>query len=134
MKYWLLKTEPNDFSWQKMEKEHVAPWDGVHNYQAQNNMKVMKLGDLAFFYHTGKEKSIVGIVEVSKEFYHDDDPKFGQVDVKFFKPINNQVTLSDIKENPLLVNMAMLKQPRLSVSSVSEKEWNEIMRMSESEN
>ena len=117
-----------------MEKEHVAPWDGVHNYQAQNNMKVMKLGDLAFFYHTGKEKSIVGIVEVSKEFYHDDDPKFGQVDVKFFKPINNQVTLSDIKENPLLVNMAMLKQPRLSVSSVSEKEWNEIMRMSESEN
>ncbi|MDR2831362.1 MAG: EVE domain-containing protein [Rickettsiales bacterium] len=131
MHFWLLKSEPSEYSWQKMEKEQVAQWDGVCNYQAQNYMKIMKLGDPAFFYHTGKEKAILGIVEVFKGYYHADDLKFGLVDVKFSKPLNNQVTLNDIKQNPLLKNMAILKQPRLSVSPVLEIEWNEIIRMSE---
>lgn len=114
-----------------MEKEQVVEWDGVRNYQAQNYMKIMKVSDLAFFYHTGKEKAILGIVEVFKGYYHINDPKFGLVNVKFLKPLNNQVTLSNIKQNPLLKNMAILKQPRLSIAPVSEIEWNEIIRMSD---
>jgi predicted RNA-binding protein with PUA-like domain len=131
MQFWLLKSEPSEYSWQEMEKEKVAQWDGVCNYQAQSYMRAMKLGDPAFFYHTGKEKAVFGIVEVFKEYYRVNGSKFGLVDVKFYKPLSNQVTLSDIKQNPLLKNMAMLKQPRLSVSPVSEAEWNEIIRMSE---
>ncbi|MBV2146491.1 MULTISPECIES: EVE domain-containing protein [Rickettsiales] len=131
MQLWLLKSEPSEYSWQKMEKEQVVEWDGVRNYQAQNYMKIMKVSDLAFFYHTGKEKAILGIVEVFKEYYHINDPKFGLVNVKFLKPLNNQVTLNNIKQNPLLKNMSILKQPRLSIAPVSEIEWNEVIRMSE---
>ncbi|WP_353274868.1 EVE domain-containing protein [Wolbachia endosymbiont (group A) of Ennomos erosarius] len=131
MQLWLLKSEPSEYSWQKMEKEQVVEWDGVRNYQAQNYMKIMKVSDLAFFYHTGKEKAILGIVEVFKGYYHINDPKFGLVNVKFLKPLNNQVTLNNIKQNPLLKNMAILKQPRLSIAPVSEIEWNEIIRMSD---
>ncbi|QOD38488.1 EVE domain-containing protein [Candidatus Wolbachia massiliensis] len=130
MQFWLLKSEPSEYSWQKMEREQVVGWDGVHNYQAQNYMKAMKLGDFAFFYHTGKEKAILGIVEVFKEYYHVDDFKFGLVDVKLSKPLNNQVTLSNIRQNSLLKDMLILKQPRLSVSPVLKAEWNEIIRMS----
>ncbi|MCA4774080.1 EVE domain-containing protein [Wolbachia endosymbiont of Mansonella perstans] len=131
MQFWLLKSEPSEYSWQEMEKEKLVKWDGVHNYQAQSYMRAMKLGDSAFFYHTGKEKAVFGIVEVLKEYYLVNNCKFGLVDVKFSKPLSNQVTLSDIRRNPLLKNMAMLKQPRLSVSPISEAEWNEIIRMSE---
>ncbi|MDD9331944.1 MAG: EVE domain-containing protein [Wolbachia sp.] len=131
MQFWLLKSEPSEYSWQEMEKDKVAPWDGVRNYQAQNYMKVMKLGDLASFYHTGKEKAIVGIVEVLKEYYYANDPKFGLIDVQFSRSLNNHVTLYDIKQNPLLKNMSILRQPRLSVSSVPEIEWYEIIRMGE---
>lgn len=131
MQFWLLKSEPGEYSWQKMEAEKVAAWDGVQNYQAQNYMKTMKVGDNAFFYHTGKEKAIVGIVEIIKEYYQADDNKFGLVNVRFFKPLNKQVTLDTIKQNLLLKNMLILKQPRLSVSPLSVTEWNEIIRMSE---
>lgn len=131
MQFWLLKSEPSEYSWQKMEADRVVEWDGVRNYQAQNYMRAMKLGDLAFFYHTGKEKAILGMVEVFKEYYRIDHPKFGLVDVKFSKSLNNQVKLQDIKDNPLLKNMVILNQPRLSISPVSEIEWNEIIRMSE---
>ncbi|RDD35610.1 EVE domain-containing protein [Wolbachia endosymbiont of Cylisticus convexus] len=131
MQFWLLKSEPSEYSWQKMEKEQVTQWDGVCNYQAQNYMRAMKLGDLTFFYHTGKERAILGIVEVLKEYYQVDDSKFGLVNVKLLKPLNNQVTLSSIKQNPLLKNMAILKQSRLSIAPVLEIEWNEIMRMSD---
>ncbi|WCR58125.1 EVE domain-containing protein [Wolbachia endosymbiont of Ctenocephalides felis wCfeJ] len=131
MQFWLLKSEPDEYSWQKIAEEEIVEWDGVRNYQAQNYMRAMKLGDFAFFYHTGKEKAIFGIVEVFKEYYHVNDSKFGLIDVKFFKSLSNQVTLNDIKKNPLLKNMAMLKQPRLSVSPVSEGEWNEIIGMGE---
>ncbi|CAH1109443.1 unnamed protein product [Psylliodes chrysocephalus] len=130
MQYWLLKSEPNTYSWQTMEKEEITPWDGVKNYQAQKYMKSMKIGDQAFFYHSVSEKSIQGIVEICKEYYYGDDPKFGMMDVKFIMPLNNKVTLGDIKENPLLQNMPLVKQSRLSVSPVTEKEWGEIMKMS----
>lgn len=131
MQFWLLKSEPSEYSWQKMEKEQVTQWNGVCNYQAQNYMRAMKLGDLAFFYHTGKERVILGIVEVLKEYYHVYNSKFGLVNVKLLKPLSNQVTLNSIKQNPLLKNMAILKQSRLSVSPVLEAEWNEIIRMSD---
>ncbi|XP_044729204.1 thymocyte nuclear protein 1-like [Chrysoperla carnea] len=133
MQYWLFKSEPSAYSWQQMEKEKVTKWDGVRNYQAQKYMKTMKVGDLGFFYHSVKGKAIVGIVEVCKEHYCDDGSKFGQVDVKFSKPLSNHVQLSDLKQNSLLKNMAMLKQSRLSVSPVSENEWDEIIRMSKCE-
>ncbi|MEC4734441.1 MAG: EVE domain-containing protein [Wolbachia endosymbiont of Halictus tumulorum] len=131
MQFWLLKSEPTEYSWQEMGKEQVTQWNGVCNYQAQNYMRAMKLGDLAFFYHTGKEKVILGIVEVLKEYYHVYNSKFGLVNVKLLKPLSNQVTLNSIKQNPLLKNMVILKQSRLSVSPVLETEWNEIIRMSE---
>lgn len=131
MQFWLLKSEPSEYSWQKMEKEQVTQWNGVCNYQAQNYMRAMKLGDLAFFYHTGKERVILGIVEVLKEYYHVYNSKFGLVNVKLLKPLSNQVTLNSIKQNPLLKNMVILKQSRLSVSPVLEAEWNEIIRMSD---
>ncbi|KAK5650627.1 hypothetical protein RI129_001656 [Pyrocoelia pectoralis] len=130
MHFWLLKTEPSEYSWQKMEEEKITEWDGVANHQAQNNMKAMELGDFAFFYHTGKEKAILGVVEVFKKHYHVGNSKFGLVDVKFSKPLSSRVTLKDIKKNPLLKDMATLKQPRLTVAPVSEDEWNEIIRMS----
>lgn len=131
MKYWLFKSEPSEYSWQKMEEDKTVEWDGVRNHQAQNFMKTMQTGDLGFFYHSIKDKAICGIVEVHKEHYYTSDPKFGMVDVKCVKPLKNQVTLKDLKENPLLKNMKMLKQSRLSVSPVTEDEWNEIIRMSE---
>ncbi|MFL3877043.1 EVE domain-containing protein [Wolbachia endosymbiont of Trichogramma kaykai] len=131
MQFWLFKSEPSEYSWQKMGKEQVTQWSGVCNYQAQNYMRAMKLGDLAFFYHTGKERVILGIVEVLKEYYHFYNSKFGLVNVKLLKPLSNQVTLKSIKQNPLLKNMVILKQSRLSVSPVLENEWNEIIRMSD---
>lgn len=127
-----MKSEPGEYSWQMMEKDGTTPWEGVRNYQAQNFMKTMKEGDLAFFYHSVKEKRIVGIVEICKEFYMTTDPKFGMVDVKFYKPLESQVTLADLKENPAFKGMIMLKQSRLSVSPVTEEEWNEVIKMSKS--
>lgn len=133
MKYWLIKSEPSAYSWQDLEKDGTTTWDGVRNYQAQNNMKTMKIGDLAFFYHSIKDKAIVGIAEISREHYMAADPKFGQVEVKFYKPFKKPVTLQEMKENARLKNMIMLKQSRLSVSPVAEDEWNEINDMANKE-
>lgn len=130
MHFWLLKSEPSEYSWQKMENDQITPCSGVRNHQAQNYMKRMKIGDNAFFYHTGKEKAVVGIVEIIREYYYADDLKFGLVDVKFLRSLNSQVRLQDIKKNQILTSMAILKQNRLSVSLVLEAEWDEIIRMS----
>ncbi|XP_026469513.1 thymocyte nuclear protein 1-like [Ctenocephalides felis] len=128
--YWMLKSEPNTYSFKQMETDQITSWDGVRNYQAQNFMKTMKIGDQAFFYHSVSDKEIVGIVEIIKEHYMADDPKFGMVDVKFIKPLKNPVTLAMLKSNPQLKDLLMLKQSRLSVSPVSESCWLEIMKMS----
>ncbi len=132
MAYWLLKSEPGTWSWDDQVKKGTEHWDGVRNYQAANNMKAMKIGDLAFFYHSVNEKQIVGIVEVVKLYYPDHTDKsgrFGMVDVKAVKPVEEPVTLARIKAEPELQDMPLVKQSRLSVSPVSAKEWKHILKM-----
>ncbi len=132
MKYWLVKSEPGSWSWDDQVKKGVEHWDGVRNYQAANNMKAMKIGDKAFFYHSVKEKSIVGIVEVVKEYYPDPSDKsgrFGMVDVKAVEPVPNPVTLADIKAEPDLSELALIKQSRLSVVPIDAKSWKLICKM-----
>lgn len=133
-KYWLVKSEPYKWSWEDQVKKGVEHWDGVRNYQASNNMKAMKIGDQAFFYHSNKGLDIVGIVEVVKEYYPDHtDPKgrFGMVDFKAIKPVKKPVTLKEIKATDSLSDMALVKQSRLSVSPVTKKEWDTILKMGE---
>ena len=134
MQYWLFKSEPNTWSWKDQLKkgEEGEHWDGVRNYQAANNMKSMEIGDLGFFYHSVNEKQIVGIVKVIKTYYPDHtDPKsiFGMVDIKAIKSVNQNVTLKEIKENINLKEMKLVKQSRLSVSPVTKKEWDIILKM-----
>tara|TARA_B100001559_G_scaffold161019_1_gene135126 strand:+ start:60 stop:479 length:420 start_codon:yes stop_codon:yes gene_type:complete len=138
MKFWLFKSEPNTWSWQNQlkKRDKGEHWDGVRNYQAAKNMKSMKKGDLGFFYHSVKEKQIVGIVEVIKEYYPDHtDTKniFGMVDLKAIKSLNKPVSLSEIKQTNKLQNMQLVKQSRLSVSSVSVSEWEIILKMSKTQ-
>lgn len=129
--YWLLKVEPSDYPWAKMEADGKTTWNGIHNHQAQNNLKAMKLGDLAFYYHTEKERAIVGMVKVVKEFYHNDDPKFGEVDVEAVRPLAQPVTLNTLKQTDDLRSLTILKQPRLSVSSITPEQWTSILALSE---
>lgn len=133
MQYWLFKVEPSDYSWKSMVADKTTAWSGVRNYQAQKYMRTMKIGDLGFYYHTEGIREIVGIVKVCKEFYLKDDPKFGMVDVEYVEPLDNIVTLADIKQNAKLATMTLLRQPRLSVSSVSKEQWKIILEMSKDE-
>ena len=132
MAYWLMKSEPGAWSWDDQVKAGSAEWDGVRNYQASNNMKAMELGDLCFFYHSVKEKLIVGIVEVVRLYYPDPSDasgRFGMVDVKAVKPMERPVSLSEIKAEPELANLALVRQSRLSVVPVSTAEWKLICKM-----
>ena len=132
MQYWLFKSEPSAWSWDDQVKEGTAEWDGIRNYQADNNMKEMKKGDKAFFYHSVNEKQIVGVVEVAKEHYPDPtDPKgrFGMVDVKALYPVKHPVTLAEIKQEPALKDLALVRQSRLSVVPVSKPEWKVLCKM-----
>ena len=133
MKYWLLKSEPDAWSWDNQVKEGASMWDGVRNYQARNNLKEMKKNDLCFFYHSLKEKSIIGIVKVVKEYYPDPTDKTGRfvvVDVKATKKLKNPVSLDQIKENIKLQDIALVKQSRLSVMPLKKTEWDIIIKMS----
>ncbi len=133
MKYWLLKSEPDAWSWDNQVKEGASMWDGVRNYQARNNLKEMRKNDLCFFYHSVTEKSIVGIVKVVKEYYPDPTDKTGRfvvVDVKATKKLKNPVSLDQIKENNKLKNIALVKQSRLSVMPLKKTEWDIIIKMS----
>ncbi len=132
MAYWLMKSEPGTWSWDDQVKDGVAEWDGVRNYQAANNMKAMKVGDFCFFYHSVKEKTVVGIVEVVKEYYPDPTDKsgrFGMVDVKAVRPFERPVSLDEIKAEPKLAELALVRQSRLSVMPVKKAEWNLICKM-----
>ena len=130
MSYWLLKSEPGSWSWDDQKKVETEPWDGVRNYQAQNNLKAMKLGDLCFFYHSVKEKRIIGIVKVVKEFYPDsNEPRFGQVDVAYVKDMKAPVSLEQIKKQPELQHIALIRQSRLSVMPLDKESWNLICEM-----
>ena len=133
MKYWLLKSEPDTWSWDNQVKEGASMWDGVRNYQARNNLKEMKKNDLCFFYHSVTERSIVGIVKVVKEYYPDPTDKTGRfvvVDVKAMKKLKNPVSLDQIKENSKLKDIALVKQSRLSVMPLKKTEWEIIIKMS----
>ena len=133
MKYWLLKSEPNTWSWENQVSEGSSMWDGVRNYQARNNLKKMKKGDLCFFYHSVTEKSVIGIVKVTKEYYPDPTDKtnrFVVVDVMPLKKLTNSVSLEEIKKNSKLKNIALIKQSRLSVMPLKKIEWNEIIKIS----
>ena len=134
--YWLFKSEPGAWSWEDQLREGIAEWDGVRNHQANNNMAAMKIGDRAFFYHSVNEKRIVGIVEVVKEHYPDHTDasgRFGMVDVKALMPVENPVTLADIKAEPRLQKMALVRQSRLSVTPVATDEWQIICAMAGAE-
>ena len=132
MAYWLIKTEPGTWSWEDQLRDKVTFWDGVRNHQASNNMKAMKKGDQAFFYHSVDERRIVGIVEVVKEYYPghtDDSGRFGMVDVKALRPVKEPVTLQQIKGDPRLAEMALVRQSRLSVCPVTAEQWKIICGM-----
>ena len=136
MAYWLMKAEPNDYTFEDLEKDGVAEWDGIHSHQAAGNMRAMKRGERAFFYRSLKDPAVVGIMEIAREAYEDpDDPKesFVLVDVKAVKPVKHEVSLKAIKAEPKLKDMALVRQSRLSVSPVSEEAWRLICAMAETE-
>jgi len=136
MAYWLFKSEPSAWSWDDQVKKGTEHWNGVRNYQAANNMKAMKIGDRGFFYHSVNEKQIVGIVEVAKEYYPDhtdESGRFGMVDIKAIKPMKRPVTLAQIKAEPRLANLALVRQSRLSVTPIGDDEWTLICAMGETE-
>lgn len=134
MRYWLFKSEPDTWSWdnQQSKGELGEEWDGVRNYQARNFMREMALGDLGFFYHSQKQKAVVGIVEVIAKAHPDsttDDDRWECVDIKAVKPVNTPVTLEQIKATPELAEMVLVKNSRLSVQPVTESEWALICKM-----
>lgn len=132
MHYWLLKSEPAAFSWQRLLKDGKTMWDGVRNFQARNNLRAMKVGDLGLFYHSVDEKCIMGIVRVARAAYPDPTAKQGDwsvVDVVPVEALNHHVTLAEIKAHPKLQGMALLKQSRLSVSLVSAAEWQTLLTL-----
>ena len=132
MAYWLMKTEPEDYSWQQLVEDGVARWDGVHNHQAARNMRAMKTGDRAFFYRSMQDPAVVGVMEIVREAYEDpDDPKrsFVLVDVKPVTPVAREVGLQQIKAEPGLQHLALVRQSRLSVSAVDREAWRLICEM-----
>ena len=132
MAYWLMKSEPDAYSWEQLWTDKRAKWDGVRNHQAANNLKAMQVGDEALFYHSNIGLAAVGIMRITKTAYPDpSDPtgRFVMVDVAPVKPIPQPVTLQAMKSEPALRNMAMLKQSRLSVSPLTAAEWAKILRM-----
>lgn len=132
MAYWLFKSEPETWSWEQQKKKGAKgePWSGVRNHQAANNMKAMKKGDRGFFYHSGEERRIVGIVEVIGEYRPDptdETGRFGLVDVKAVADIPKPLTLAEIKTDPKLKDMVLVKFSRLSVQPVGAEEWKHIL-------
>ncbi len=127
MQYFIVKTEPSEWSFNDQKEQKTTFWDGVYNYQARNNLKKMKKGDLCLFYHSVKEKAIVGIVKVTKEYEpYKDNENFGGVTVEYYKELANKVSLQEIKEDEELSNIALVKQSRLSVMEINKKEFDNI--------
>jgi predicted RNA-binding protein with PUA-like domain len=134
MAYWLFKSEPETWSWEAQKKKGAKgePWNGVRNFTAANNMKAMKKGDRGFFYHSGEERRIVGIVEVIGEYRPDptdESGRFGLVDVKALEDVPKPVTLAEVKATPALKEMALVKFSRLSVQPVTAEEWKRVCAM-----
>lgn len=134
MNYWLVKSEPFKYSWEQFEQDKKTFWDGVRNYQARNNLKAMKKGDLVLWYHSNEGKEIVGIAKVVKEHYQDpttEDPNWVVVDLKPFKKLKKTVSLETIKADKMLQNIGLVRQGRLSVMPVSQEEFDYILALSE---
>ncbi len=135
MNYWLVKSEPGAYSWQQFEKDKRTLWDGVRNYQARNNMKAMKKGDLVLFYHSVSEKRVVGIAKVVAEHYPDpttDDDRWVVVDLVPLQAFKKPVTLAEVKADPRLENVALVKQARLSVMPLKSQEFDAIVELGNS--
>ncbi len=133
MQYWLVKSEPEKYSWEKFNKDGRTFWDGVRNYAARNNMRAMKEGDLVFFYHSNEGKEIVGIAKVVKEAYQDpttDDTNWVVVELSPVEPLKNPVTLAQVKAEPFLKDLELVRLGRLSVSAVKPAEFDKILEMS----
>ena len=132
MAYWLVKSEPSVYGWDKMVADKRTFWSGVRNHQAANNLKAMKKGDLAFFYHSNEGLAIVGIVRIAKEYYPDhtdESGKFGMVDVEAVKPVARPVTLAEIKAEPVLKDFGLVRQSRLSVVAATDEQWKLLLKM-----
>ena len=130
--HWLVKQEPEDYSWDDLVRDGSTQWSGVRNFQARNNLREMKVGDAVFFYHSGKEKCVVGIASVSKAAYPDPtahEDGWIAVDIEPLKKLVNPVSLADIKANAKLSDLLLVRQSRLSVMPVGESEFDEIVRM-----
>ena len=133
MNYWLIKSEPDAYSWEQLKKDKKTAWTGVRNYAARNNLKAMKKGDLCFFYHSNEGKNIVGIAKVVKEFYQDPTTKEDAwvcVDVKPFQQLKKPVDLATLKKDPLLKDMQFVRIGRLSVMPLEKSEFDMILEMS----
>lgn len=132
MAYWLFKSEPETWSWDDQTKVEMEGWDGVRNHQACNNMRAMKIGDRGFFYHSVKQRQIVGVVEVVKEFHPDptdESGKFGMVAIKALHPVKTPVSLPEIKADERFADFALIRQSRLSVVPVTEEQWRMLSEM-----
>ena len=132
MNYWLVKSEPFKYAWDKFLADKETFWDGVRNYQARNNLKGMKVGDLVLYYHSNEGKEVVGIAKVSKEFYQDpttEDPNWVVVNLVPVQTLSKHVTLKQIKDEPLLANMELVKQGRLSVTRLLQSEFDKVLEM-----
>jgi len=132
MNYWLVKSEPEKYSWEQFNKDGRAVWDGVRNFAARNNLRAMKEGDLVFFYHSNEGKDIVGIAKVIKESYQDpttDDTNWLVVDIAPVESIKNPVTLAAVKADPMLKDMELVRLGRLSVSAVKKEEFDRVLEM-----
>ena len=132
MNYWLMKSEPSTYSFEQLVKDKKTGWNGVRNFQASANMKAMKAGDRVFFYHSNEGLAVVGIAEVSKTYYPDPTDKtqrFGMVDIKPVQPLKTPVALADIKKDPKLKDMVLVKNSRLSVQPVTPEQWKHICQL-----
>lgn len=132
MNYWLIKSEPFKYSWEQFETDKETFWDGVRNYQARNNLRDMQVGDLCLYYHSNEGKEVVGIAEVIKPSYQDpttDNAQWVAVDVKPYKKLDKTVTLTQIKTDSRLSDIGLIRQPRLSVISISEDHFNIILEL-----
>lgn len=134
MNYWLVKSEPDAYSWDDLLKDKWTFWDGVRNYAARNHMKNMKKGDLVLYYHSGDAREVVGIAEVIKEYYQDpttDDERWCAVDIESVRQLKNPVSLASIKAEKKLATMPLVRISRLSVSPVQKEEFDLIISLSE---
>ena len=134
MAHWLVKSEPDAFGWDEQVKNGIEPWTGVRNHSAKLNLQAMRLGDQAFFYHSNIGKAVIGVVEVVREAYPDPTAQDGPwvaVDLRALSPLPRPVTLAEIKAEPALAGMALLRLTRLSVSPVSDAHWRHVLQMAQ---